>query len=470
MQALALAIDITNLQAASSNPFLLMWEVFRSGGWVAAIAVLVLGLPVTFFHAWLSAKQLARLKSIRYVMLALDIPKGNEQTPKAVEAIFAHLHGIDKTFNLKEKYLQGQLMPQISFEIIGIEGQSQFLVRTPEDLRDLVEATIYAQYPDAAITEVVDYTEFVPDNFEEAGYDLWGSDLIPYKPDVYPIRTYPFFEHSLSQQLLDPMASLLELFGRLGPTEQIWLQLVITPTRSWWDRAMVEAKKIMGVKQKQKTILDTFPGQIAKDVYGIATASLLPEGMVQEEKQERPNFMALSTGEKSIIESIQIKASKLGWLTKFRLIYLGKPPYFSRAKGVSGAMGALKQFSTNDMNGFYPDPITKTVAAYFFVKRRLRAKKYRILKNYKRRSLQKKFQLKNFARQGAQPFILNTEELASVFHFPVLNVKAPMVQKTEAKRGEPPMTLPVEPLEEAAAVGMTAPQAPRGGPPPNLPT
>jgi hypothetical protein len=44
---------------------------------------------------------------------------------------------------------------------------------------------------------------------------------------------------------------------------------------------------------------------------------------------------------------------------------------------------------------------------------------------------------------GADPWILNVEELTTLWHFPSLLVKAPLVKKAEAKRAEPPVGLPI---------------------------
>ena len=72
--------------------------------------------------------------------------------------------------------------------------------------------------------------------------------------------------------------------------------------------------------------------------------------------------------------------------------------------------------------------------------------------------------------QGAgKGFILNIEELASVWHFPVPQVKAPLVQKTEARKGEPPTSLPLFEETEAAKIAPTTPPRPTAGPPNNLP-
>lgn len=46
--------------------------------------------------------------------------------------------------------------------------------------------------------------------------------------------------------------------------------------------------------------------------------------------------------------------------------------------------------------------------------------------------------------RGHKGMLLNTEELATVFHFPMKSVLTPELPKVEAKRGGPPTRLPVE--------------------------
>lgn len=45
---------------------------------------------------------------------------------------------------------------------------------------------------------------------------------------------------------------------------------------------------------------------------------------------------------------------------------------------------------------------------------------------------------------GASPFVLNLEELATLWHFPLADVRTPLLQKTQIKQTEPPAGLPVE--------------------------
>jgi hypothetical protein len=52
--------------------------------------------------------------------------------------------------------------------------------------------------------------------------------------------------------------------------------------------------------------------------------------------------------------------------------------------------------------------------------------------------------------RGRLPHILNTEELASIWHFPVeASVKAPLVQKAPGRKAEPPAGLPIS-IESSA--------------------
>ena len=40
-------------------------------------------------------------------------------------------------------------------------------------------------------------------------------------------------------------------------------------------------------------------------------------------------------------------------------------------------------------------------------------------------------------------YVLNTEELATIYHLPDMGVRAPLLPRVEAKRGEPPVGLPI---------------------------
>ena len=96
--------------------------------------------------------------------------------------------------DLAEKYYKGHYQRWFSFEIVSIDGYIQFIIRTEKKFRDLVESAIYAQYPEAEITEVDDYTKGFPDTFPNDTHDLWGTEWTLVEDNEYPIRTYQDFE------------------------------------------------------------------------------------------------------------------------------------------------------------------------------------------------------------------------------------------------------------------------------------
>lgn len=467
-----------------TNPFEVTWWLFTHGGWI----ILLIAIGYGIWWLYLDYIQGRFVMNTKYVLLSVDVPKENEQTPKAVEHIFSHLHGIHKSPNFLEKYRDGYVQPTVTVELVSIGGYIQFLMRVPEVQRDLAEAAIYAQYPNAEISEVEDYVNQYAAKFPNDEYDMWGAEMVLTAPDYMPIKTYPMWEHSLTQTFLDPMASTLEMMGRLQAGEQMWFQLILRPNadNGWREKGIQAINKLAGIKSKKSnsgvvsTIVDA-PGQLALGTWETITRTLFEPGENSRKKDDNapPSLMQhLTPNVKAVIEAIGMKISKLGFDVKFRVLYFGTVDVFSKSR-VSAITGAMKQFNTLDLNGFKPDKKMKTSRDFFFVKRRVAALKRKLLWGYKYRS--------NW--RGRRVFVLNTEELASVWHFPVLTVKAPQVKKQEAKRGEPPVALPVgeeieyvpkvkpeqpvaetpsdsiEPVPDAAPVEVKH----HGTPPPNLP-
>lgn len=182
-----------------------------------------------------------------------------------------------------------------------------------------------------------------------------------------------------------------------------------------------------------------------------------------EEKVER-DISKLSPGQRAVVEAIERKASKIGFKTKFRLIYWGRRESFLKGRGVSSVVGAIQQFTALNLNGWVPGKKTTTKAEYFLKQSRINHKQRSILHSFKHRS----------AHRGlGHGFIMNTEELATLYHFPVVTVKAPMVKKIEVKKAEPPFVLPVmgqgylKPV--SAPLESTEESGAKGTPPTNIP-
>src|SRR3990167_1299226 len=136
------------------DPIAFVWWFSKTIGWIYPVFLFVYGLIL----GWQIYIRNQYKKGRHYILLAIDIPKGNEQTPKAVENMFSHLAGAHQPLKFHHKWWKGEVPESFAFEIVSLGGYIQFLIHTADWYRDLVEAIVYAQYPDAEIAEVEDYT------------------------------------------------------------------------------------------------------------------------------------------------------------------------------------------------------------------------------------------------------------------------------------------------------------------------
>ncbi len=375
------------------------------------------------------------------VLLAVDVPPLFIQSPKAVEQIFAHLSGAKVGVRLAEKYWIGKRQKNFSLEIISIEGYIQFLIRTELAYRDLVEAAVYAQYPEAEITEVEDYVDLIPQTYPSETHHMFGVEFQLADADAYPIRTYPSFEYKISKDdvFSDPMAAILENFSRIGHGEHFWLQIIIEPAGNDWKTKGIDLVKdiIAGHAGHHGSTfmadaiaaIGNFPMAVVKEFFRYMN-SAEPEEAVHE---EHAKLSDLTPGGKGTIEAIEEKIAKLGFKTKMRALYVARNEVFNPGRCVDGFIGALNQFHIQSRNAIVPRAITHTHFIFFNHMREIWAQN-KFFKAFAKRKI----------KVGGSPYILNIEELATLWHFPLPFVKTPLVQKAGAKRGEPPMNLPIE--------------------------
>lgn len=433
-----IVIDLSGIYGLLNKPLPEMyWTIFVYGGWIPFAIIFWKG----FSSLWLLSRQGKYAGTIQYMLLAISIPRMNEQSPKAVEHMFMHLAGTFSTPNFKEKWWIGKFTPSFSFEYASIEGYTQFIVRTPIPYRDLVEASIYSQYPEAEVVEIADYTKDAPHDFPNPEWDCWGTEFVLARPSAYPIRTFSEFEHSLSQELKDPLASLLEILSRLKKGENVWIQILVTPRdQNWREESMTLTDKLKGRPPKKKPLplwqsaVESGFGVLAEGVNQVLSGGT--ENVKKPEKKEENKVMNLSPGEKKMLESIELKAAKIGFGVKLRFVYVGKRNVFRKGPMISMVRGALGLFGSLDGNSFKNYGKAAPKSDYFWQRWSADSKKTRIIKRFSSRS-----------SDGADRFVLNSEELASLWHFPQILIKAPLLKKVDSRKVEPPFSIPLAPDE-----------------------
>src|SRR3989344_857646 len=388
-------------------------------------------LPPLFFFAWLASletyNRLKYLASLEWVLLEIRVPREVNKSPKGMEQIFAALYGIFLgPVRWQDKFFKGKVPDWFSFEMAGTGGEIHFYVRTQTKYRNLVETQIYAQYPDSELAEVESCFASLPSSLPNNEYDLWGGEEILSKEDAYPIRTYPEFEEKATgpeaAKRIDPVASLLETLSSLEYKEYMSVQLLIRPVGDdWVKNGQVVVDKLMGKKAKAQE------DWLTKAIFGFDTFLSGAESVKKEEKKENEQ---LSPGKRDVLEAVEKSFTKLGFESGIRLIYIYPKDMFKMTHLVA-MNGALKQFASPALNSFKLNGKTTPPIKGLFYKQKAYARKKRIYRKF---------------RDGLfveKQFILTTEELATVYHFPDSSVKSPLLPRVEAKKGEPPAGLPI---------------------------
>jgi len=361
------------------------------------VVFVVLALVVTPFVAlryWIKARKLTQradfLESLTYATLQIDVPRNNEKTPLSAEQFFASLHGI-----LRD---EPAMQEHASFEIVASSNAIHFFVFVPVHLQEFVEGQLYAQYPDVHISRVDDYSRMVA----ISGLAIAQTKLLMTKDPVYPIRTFMNFE-------VDPLAGITAVLSKLGMNEQVWLQFCVRPLSDNWQKKGLS--HINDVRSGKKKISPLAAGgklvmSVAKEIAQPGSATPTADKPVE-----------LSGPVTEALSGIENKLTKLGYEVIIRVLAIGETEQDARTR-IQSVVGAFKQFNTTNMNGFTTGPVlvndTKAWSDYLN---------------------------RSFEEKG---LIFNTEELASIYHFPNQSVETPNLAWAGAKKGEAPANLPIK--------------------------
>lgn len=371
-----------------------------------------------------------------YMMLELVPPREIEKSPKVMESVYLGIAGVISTPSAVEEYVMGKFIPFVSMELVSTEGMVHFYIWLPRSMRPLVESHLFAQYPNMEIHETNDYTETtVPTVLPNKEWDVFGFDFEQTAPDPVPIKTYKYFEEDVTGKMIDPLASMVEALGALGPGQHLWFQLVINPIKEDWalNYGKPYVQELAGRNPKHGGVFSQFlydVWDVLKSIIpGIFTAVGFEGG--SEDKMEQPLEFRLTPVERDVLKAVEENIGKNVFRTKARAILIGRREVFD--KGQFGSfMGGLKQFSEHNLNGFKPVDRTKTYANYFMAEDR---------KAYRQRQLVRRY-------RGRYPTGVNcmfsTEELASLFHMPDMSVAAPSIRFVDARHGGAPANLPIQ--------------------------
>ncbi|MGC9031448.1 MAG: hypothetical protein ACP5H7_01675 [Minisyncoccia bacterium] len=380
-------------------------------------------------------------KNVNPILLEIKIPENIEKPIKAMEQVIENFWTIYDPPNAKEKWFEGKFLVSFSMEIVAIDGKVHFFIRVPKRMREIFESAIYSQYPEVEIFEVIDYTKAVPQNIPNRNWDIWGCDITLLNKTFYPIKTYEmFFEPSpelKEEKVIDPLSVLVEGMSRLNKGEQMWFQIRAKPFANeidWVKEAQNKINEIAGRAKKEIEDKRTILGEASRAlIYGKVPFEPL---LKKEEEPLIPALKLLQT-EQEIIKLITKKIEKHGFETNIRFVYVGKRNVFTKTR-IRLMINFLSGLSLPGLNGLKVTNTTKVTPPALFRQIKLYSKQRAIFRRYVRRYTP-------FYPDSGGTYVLNAEELATLFHFPSeISTPSISLERITARKISPPPFLPLE--------------------------
>lgn len=420
----------------TETPFLLLVQYgLVLFAWPPIAGVFIWGL----LQIWQDHKQGQYAGNLKWMIYKIQVPGDSIQTPKGMENFFNLLAGAKSSVTWKEGWLFGKFQPWFSLEIVSEGGRISFYIRTQTKYDDMVQGAIYSQYPEAQIVQVEDYAKDWPEEFPNDDYKAWGSMVETRRPSFMPIKTYVDFEHmgEKDQRFKDPLLVVLEQMGRMKPDEIYAIQILIMAVEEqddWRNPGLKFLEEKYGKaapKPKSSNPLGSLAWIPAEMVNQIAGGGLSLGGEDAAGADDDFAMFRLNPEDQDVVKAVARKISKIGWWTKIRFVYIAKPESFRKGSIASMSKGIFHQYGTLNMNKLGLHGKSTPKDDYFWMEWGMAARTSRLLKRYKGRSF----------GAGSNAFALNSEELATLFHFPAGDSRTPVLAAPPAKMAEAPMDL-----------------------------
>ncbi len=354
------------------------------------ILVVFVAIAVLIFKSFKGSAGLTNM-----TLLSVKVAKATEEQQK---------EGLVKQINLTEQLFSAMasIKQPFVFEVSvpHITESISFYLAVPKQSTDFAMRQIQGLFPTAKVEEVPDYNIFGHNSEASSAYLTLGSSYI------LPLRTYKEAE-------VDTFAPIISTFSKLREIgEGASLQIVMKPAEEATKGLVVYAidriKKGDSLKKALKfgsSSLADFIKEFFKEVKKI----VFPE--VKEEKDKVVDDDA--------IKALQAKISKQLFKVNVRIVTSAEVLDLAEDILLSIA-GSFSQFGAPVRNDLKLVKVDR--------------------RNFKRSLLD--FSFRNY--NPRQEMVLNTEEVASLFHLPTYSTDVPRISWVRTKEAPPPENLPKE--------------------------
>lgn len=355
-------------------------------------------------------------RTLDWVFLEIQMPKDSadeKDKPKSQDERKQLISVAEQLFTtLSESgHSKGWLLGKdyYSFEIACTDKKISFYINCPKHLQELVEKQVQAQYPHAFLEEVKGYNPFQKDGFVEA------QELELNKKYFYPFRTYKNMES-------DPLNSITNAMSKLGENEGVAVQFIISPAgTSWQSRPRKMALEIQQGKNPEMVEKSPFSRAVKSLIRSFGTAlsgnANSKHGNNSGSHTDLSGYSSpihLTPMQQEIVKKLEEKASRPGYKTNIRIISSSNIPGNANLH-LKNLLASFLQFNMAPFNSLKPK----------------RKNKDEVVKDY----------IFRVFRDSGKKGVLNTEELASLWHLPTPYIETPNIKWLISKKAPPPISM-----------------------------
>lgn len=391
------------------------------------IAVPVL-LAFLIFETYVSYNRKKYYNSLNWTLLEVIPSPDHVKTPAAMELFLLALQQAGGEGTWIDRWVKGKVRTWFSLELVSLEGRVRFFIHCESKFEKFLATQIYAQFPGAEVRVSEDYAS----QFNEEEYNMMAAELTLTKPDPYPIKTY--LDYQLDQQQdeeykVDPMTPVIEFFASIPEGNFACIQIIVRVHKAEDN----DPNKLFPSFSKK---VDNWKETAKKEIEDIKKKSFMEieEGGVKRKQNVQ------TESQKRIIAALDRSVTKFAFDTGIRLLYIGKKETFAGANfGLLN--GTFRQYSSNELNGFRPAVVTGFDYPWqdpFGSK--VKKMKKEILEAYQLRDY---FWKDDYHGKSRKFFVLNTEELATIYHFPGMVSQSSALNRVDSRKMSAPDNLPI---------------------------
>jgi hypothetical protein len=293
----------------------------------------------------------------------------------------------------------------LSAELIVHQDKISFYISCPINLKELIQEQIVAQFNDAVIEEVVDYNIFSPDSV------VVGKLMKFKRQHCFPIKTYKKIEG-------DPLRALINAMGQVEENDGAAIQIVFRSARPSWHSLGTKLASKMQQGYKLEEAMKEVKGGVL-NVMGREFWKLLKAAGSSSNKEnsggDDHKHHQLSPMEQEIVKGLEEKTSKPGVEANIRILATSKSKEKSETylRNIVNAFAQFNIYQYGNSLEIFGGKLKDVVDDFIY------------------RDMDEKSKM-----------VLNSEEIASLFHFPLPSINThPKIKWLEARQASAPLDL-----------------------------